>query len=101
MNAPQPIIDERKAGKKKLADLVDDFQRAEPALVKTAEELACELIRRHFPLIQGCALQSGHMKGKLTLEILFDLTPNHKAVEVRPCVQPPPVTGLERREIKY
>lgn len=101
MNGPQHEIDKRKAERKKLEALVDDFQRAEPVLVKTAEDLLCEMVRRHFPLIQGCALQSGFMKGVLTLEVLFDLTPGKKAVEVRPLIKPPPVTGLERKELKY
>lgn len=101
MNGPQSEIDRRKKEREKLAGVVEDFQRAEPVLVKTAEESVCEIIRRQFPLIQGCALQSGHMKGKLTLEVLFDLTPQHKAVEVRGCVVPPPVATMEKRDIKY
>lgn len=101
MNGPHAEVEKRKADRERLKPIVADFQKAEPVLVKTAEELACELIRRHFPLIQGCAMQSGHMKGRLTLEVLFDLTPSHKAVEVRGCVQPPPVQTLERKEIKY
>jgi hypothetical protein len=101
MNGPHQEIEKRNARRRELEATVDDFQRSEPVIVEAAENAVREAIALNFPIIKGCALQSGHMKGKLTLEISFDLTPGHKSVEVRGCVQPPPVTTITRKELKY
>jgi len=101
MNGTPEANDQRKSRRKQLEDLAADFQKAEPALIKEAEQMACKMIRLKLPLIQACAIQSGHMTGKLNIEVLFDLTPKKKRVEVRGFVQPPPVTAIEKKDVEY
>lgn len=101
MNDTAAKLEARAAEKKRVESIVHDFQAAEPVLIKEAEELMCAMVRKHFPSIQGIALQSGYMKGKLTIEVLFDLTPKKKGVEVRGLIQPPPITSMERKDIRY
>jgi hypothetical protein len=95
MNSTPEENAQRKDERKKAEALVLTFQQVEPAMLKKAEQLVANTIRRHFPMIKGCALQSGHLKGKLTLEIVFDLTPGKASVRVGGLMPPPPVTTME------
>lgn len=87
------------ASKEALCAKVADLQDTEVAVIEAAEKVTAEVIRRNYPVVVGCAIQAGLMTGKLTLELQFDLTPGHKAVEVRGCVQPSPIISTIRHEV--
>ena len=89
----------RQESRRGLQDLVADSQDTEAAVLAAAEQAAIETIRRNYPVVAGCAIQSGTMVGTLTMEIRFDLTPNKKVVEVCAIVQPPPIASTIRREV--
>ena len=80
-------------------DLVADFQASETAVLETAEKGTAEAIRLKLPVLMGCAIAAGTMRGKLTLEIMFDFTPRQKAVEVCAVVEPPPIVSITRTEL--
>lgn len=99
MNIDQAERERREKHRQALRAVVADLQDAEADVVAAAEAAVIELIRRNYPVVVGCALQSGSMGGLLTLEIAFDLKPGSKAVEVRAVVQPPPIASTVRREV--
>ena len=99
MNISEDEKRRRESQRQPIREFVADFQASEEAVLAAAEGAVIEAIRRNYPVVAGCAIQSGTMTGRLTLDLLFDLTPGRKVVEVHAVVQPPPIASTIRREV--
>lgn len=101
MNAPPAEVAIRRAETDKLSKLMDDFRRAEEPIIQTGTDQFGTLLRDCLPRMQGYAFETGNMKGKIVVEIEYDLTPQRKEIILTAVIMPPP-TKLERRSpIRY
>jgi hypothetical protein len=97
MNGTPQENEAHAVARKRIEELVAALRLSAPRLVQDAEELTGKILRKNIPIIQASAVQSGHMSGRLSLEVSFDLTPGKGWVQVRGHIQPPPISSVEKK----
>ncbi|WP_043588063.1 hypothetical protein [Geminisphaera colitermitum] len=101
MNAPQSVVEQRKQQIDRLKQIIEDFRLAEDKIIETGGQLFSDFLRDALPRVQGYALETGNLSGKITVEVSINLSRDDKTISMEGIIIPPPTKLFRKASVNY